>query len=173
MPNNMELKARTPDPERVARLAGDLAGTGPTLLVQEDTFFPCATGRLKLRKLAPDRGELIHYARPDRAGPKLSSYSLVPTTAPDALRDALAAALGVTVVVRKTRRLWLVGPTRVHLDEVEGLGSFLELEVVLTEGQAAAEGERTARELMAALGVAEADLVDVAYADLLLAGQTG
>ena len=168
MPANVEIKARLADPEAVARIARELTGGAePVVLVQEDTFFPCADGRLKLRKLAPDRGELIHYHRPDQAGPKTSAYTLVPTATPDLLRDTLAAALGTLVVVRKIRRLWLVGPTRVHLDAVEGLGHFLELEVVLAPGQEPAEGEAIARDLMAKLGVREADLVEGAYADLL------
>jgi adenylate cyclase class IV len=165
---NVEIKARVADPVAVERVARELTGGAePVVLQQEDTFFPCASGRLKLRKLAPDRGELIHYHRADRAGPKTSRYTLVPTTTPHLLRDTLAAALGTVVVVKKTRRLWLVGPTRVHLDAVEGLGDFLELEVVLAPGQAPSEGEAIARDLMAKLGVAAADLVEGAYADLL------
>lgn len=171
MGTNVEIKARVANPEAVARVARALSGGAePVVLVQEDTFFPCAAGRLKLRKLAPERGELIHYHRPDQAGPKTSSYTLVPTATPDLLRDTLAAALGTTVVVRKTRLLWLVGPTRVHLDHVEGLGDFLELEVVLTPGQSPAEGEAIARALAKRLGVGDADLVEGAYADLLRAG---
>ena len=166
---NVEIKARVADPAAVERVARQLTGgADPVVLTQEDTFFPAATGRLKLRKLAPDRGELIHYVRPDRTGPKTSEYTLVPTTTPDRLRDALAAALGTRAVVRKVRRLWLVGPTRVHLDHVEGLGDFVELEVVLAPGQAPSEGETIARELMGRLGVRSSDLVEGAYADLLL-----
>ena len=167
MPSNIEIKARVADPARQRELAARLARTPPTLLRQQDTFFPCAHGRLKLRQLSESRGELIAYQRADVVGTKQSDYLIYPTATPAALRATLASALGVGVVVTKTRLLFLVGQTRVHLDEVEGLGDFLELEVVLTEGQTAAEGHYIAREIMAALEVGEADLVDCAYADLL------
>ena len=167
MPSNIEIKARVEDFARKQALAERLAGGPPEIIRQQDTFFPCATGRLKLRRLATDRGELIAYRRDDVAGTKQSDYLLYRTAEPGALRAVLAEALGTGVMVTKTRRLYLVGQTRVHLDEVEGLGTFLELEVVLAEGQAAAEGHRIAREIMAALEVREEDLLTGAYADML------
>ena len=167
MPSNIEIKARVADPAHKRELVARLADTAPTTLHQEDTFFPCRQGRLKLRQLSGDHGELIAYQRADLSGTKQSDYVLVRTDAPAELRAVLASALGTGTVVTKTRLLYLVGQTRVHLDEVAGLGSFLELEVVLADGQLPAEGHRIARELMAALEVTEADLVDRAYADLL------
>ena len=167
MPSNIEIKARVADPERKQTLAEQLAGTPPAVLHQEDTFFPCTRGRLKLRQLAPDRGELISYQRADVSGTKQSDYLIYHTDRPAELCVVLADALGTGIVVTKTRRLYLVGQTRVHLDEVMGLGSFLELEVVLAAGQAPEEGHRIAREIMAALEVDESDLIDRAYADLL------
>ena len=166
MPSNIEIKARVADPARQRELTERLTTEPPTVLHQQDTFFPCAHGRLKLRRLAEDRGELIAYRRADVAGTKQSDYLLAHTTEPEALRAVLAEALGTGVVVTKTRHLYLVGQTRVHLDEVEGLGSFLELEVVLAEGQPPEEGHRLAREIMAALEVREEDLIEGAYADM-------
>ena len=173
MPSNIEIKAHAPDPARKRELAERLAGTPPTILHHEDTFFPCAHGRLKLRQLADDHGELIAYQRADVPGTKQSDYLLSRTDSPAELRAVLARALGTAVVVTKTRRLYLVGQTRVHLDEVDGLGSFLELEVVLADGQPPDEGHRIAREIMAALEVSDADLIDLAYADLLARQQPG
>ena len=167
MPSNIEIKARVTDPDRQRVLAERLAGAPPTRLHQEDTFFPCANGRLKLRQFSDAHGELIAYRRADVRGTKQSDYLLHRTDAPAELRAVLAGALGVGTVVTKTRLLFLVGQTRVHLDEVVGLGSFLELEVVLAEGQSPDDGHRIARDLMAALEVREADLIDCAYADLL------
>ena len=167
MPSNIEIKARVSNPARRRELAERLAGTPPTVLLQEDTFFPGARGRLKLRQLSSTHGELISYHRADLAGTKQSHYLLSRTSEPATLRTVLADAYGTGTVVTKTRLLYLVGQTRIHLDEVAGLGSFLELEVVLADGQPPNEGHRIAREIMAALEVRDDDLIEGAYADLL------
>jgi len=167
MPANVEIKARLRDPERVRRFLEEATGGPPAPLEQEDTFFPVPQGRLKLRILGRGRGELIAYRRTGAPGPKVSEYLIVPTTEPALLRDALATALGVRGTVRKTRLLFLVGATRIHLDTVDRLGDFIELEVVLRPGQSIARGEEVARELMGWLGIAEADLLETAYIDML------
>jgi adenylate cyclase class IV len=146
-----------------------LADSGPTPIAQDDTFFHCAVGRLKLREFADGSAELIAYDRADTAGPKVSTYQRVPVVDPALLRDALATACGVLGRVRKQRRLYLIGATRVHLDEVEGLGPFLELEVVLSEAQTAAHGVALARHLLERLGIGADRLVAGAYLDLLTA----
>ncbi|WP_454731034.1 MULTISPECIES: CYTH domain-containing protein [Cupriavidus] len=169
MPTNVEIKARIASVEALAPLVAPLADHGPERIEQDDTFFACANGRLKLRVLAPGEGQLIFYARADQAGPKESHYIISPTAAPDSLRAALAAAWGEGGRVRKTRVLYLVGRTRVHLDRVAGLGDFLELEVVLADGEAAAAGVAEAHALLDKLGVVRAQLVETAYVDLLRA----
>jgi predicted adenylyl cyclase CyaB len=170
MPRNVEIKARVGDPLELAQRARQLAGADPEILTQHDVFFHCPNGRLKLRRFADGSGELIAYQRLDARGPKTSHYQVVPCADPEALGAALCAALGVLGEVRKTRRLWLVGRTRVHLDEVDGLGHFVELEVVLGADELATAGEREAARLMAALGIDRAALVAAAYLDLIAAG---
>lgn len=167
MATNVEIKARVNDPAGLRERIERLSDTPAELLVQDDTFFVVPRGRLKLRVLAPDRGQLVYYEREDRAGPKSSYYLVAPTPDPASLHAALAAALGVRGVVRKRRWLYLVGQTRVHLDDVEDLGAFMELEVVLQRGQSAEEGEAIATDLMARLGIATEDLIEGAYLDLL------
>jgi len=164
---NIEIKARVADLAAVEARAAALADQGPIDIAQDDTFFACPAGRLKLRELAPDRGQLIHYWRPDQGGPKLSDYVLAPTAEPAALREALTRAYGTAGRVRKQRRLYLAGRTRIHLDRVEGLGEFMELEVVLAPEDDLAGGEAEARRIMQALGISENDLVEGAYIDLL------
>jgi adenylate cyclase class IV len=164
---NIEIKARVADLAAVETRAGAIADSGPVDIAQDDTFFACPRGRLKLRELAPGQGQLIHYHRPDQGGPKLSDYVIAPTSDPAALREALTRAYGVAGRVRKHRRLYLAGRTRIHLDRVEGLGDYMELEVVLGPGDDTAGGEAEARRIMQALGVAEADLVEGAYVDLI------
>ena len=169
MPHNIEIKARL-DPARLEAtrsIAAELSGGPPTILHQLDTFFRAPHGRLKLREFGDGTGELIAYERPDTAGPKHSDFVLAPTTDPTALKEALTRALGVRGVVQKTRELSLAGQTRIHVDDVQGLGPFLELEVVLTEGQSHADGEAIAQGLLARLAIPDTALCAQAYIDLL------
>jgi predicted adenylyl cyclase CyaB len=167
MLENLEIKARVKHFARTQALATGLSGAPGTLLHQEDTCFHSAWGRLKLRVFSPTQGELIYYERQDTSGPKPSHYVVTKTPDPGALKTVLASALGIRGVVRKQRWLYLVGQTRVHLDEVEGLGNFVELEWLRQPGQTVAEGTRAVAELMQHLSIAEADLVAGAYVDLL------
>ena len=163
---NVEIKARVDDRESLEKRAKAIATEGPVDLVQDDTFFAGAKGRLKLRQFPDGRGELIQYRRADDTGPKTSDYVIAPTPAPDVLREALSRAYGTAGRVKKKRRLYIAERTRIHLDEVEGLGSFVELEVVLRDGESSESGLAAARELMTQLGIAESQLVRGAYLDL-------
>lgn len=167
MPTNIEIKARVGNPSRLKALTETLARAPGQLIVQEDTFFRVPRGRLKLRKFASDSAELIYYEREDKPGPKESRYSVSRTSDPDSLRAVLQISLGEAGTVKKTRTLYRVGQTRIHLDEVEGLGSFVELEVVIQPNQSLTDGMQTARKLAAELGIQDADLIDRAYVDLL------
>lgn len=174
MARNVEIKARLRDAREAHARAEALADGGTERLAQTDVYFHAVRGRLKLRTIReegrPEAAELIAYARPDATGPEVSDYRRVAVPDADELRAALAATLGERVVVEKHRTVHHVGRTRVHLDEVEGLGGFLELEVVLREGEGREAGAREAERLMRELGVEPGDLVDVGYADLVLAG---
>jgi adenylate cyclase class IV len=164
---NIEIKARSIDPESQERMAARLAA-GPALLVeQEDTFFHVPRGRLKLRDFGDGTGELIEYDRPDSFGPKQSTYFRSPTNNPHSLKAVLAAALGVRAVVKKRRMVFLAEQSRIHLDEVEGLGWFIELEVVLRPEQDDEEGRLIAERLMSELGIEPSALIGRAYVDLM------
>lgn len=167
MPSNIEVKARVRDFAQIRLRAERLSDTPVEVIPQEDTFFVTPRGRLKLRLLTEEEGQLIYYTRPDQEGPKRSDYQLYGTSDPEGLKRVLELAYKVRGVVRKTRYVYLVGQTRVHLDDVQGLGHFMELEVVLEDGQSDAEGQRIAEELMASLGVEKSDLLEGAYMDLL------
>jgi predicted adenylyl cyclase CyaB len=167
MPANIEIKARANDFGEIRSRAKKLSDTSVEIIPQEDVFFNVPQGRLKLRTLAPDHGQLIYYTRPDQEGPKRSDYQIAETANPESLKHVLEIAYGIRGVVKKTRYLYLVGQTRVHLDDVEGLGQFMELEVVMQEGQSDAEGREIAEDLMASLGVESSDLLEGAYIDLL------
>lgn len=177
MAANIEVKAYARDWEKLQATAAQLADSEVTLIEQVDTFFQVPAGRLKLRHFSSESGELIFYERPDGSGPTMSNYSIAPTNAPEALRDTLAQAFGVTGEVRKRRWLYLSskfgGHVRIHLDEVKGLGHFLELEVVLQPGQSPEDGERIAGEFSTALDIREEDLIDCAYLDLVTSHSGG
>ena len=167
MARNIEIKARlTQRSELEARIV-PIADSGPIVLEQIDQFYRVPEGRLKLRQINGEHAELIFYRRSDSAGPKTSNYSRVPIINPDELAQLLTSALEPLGIVKKTRTLYLVGQTRIHLDEVEDLGSYLELEVVLGQDQSEAEGEAIAHQLMQKLNIDREDLVEGAYLDHL------
>jgi adenylate cyclase class IV len=167
MPRNIEIKARIDSIEALLPRARAVAGGEPRLIEQDDTFFHVPRGRLKLRQFTDGSAELIHYERPDSGDAKASDYVRVPVADAAALREALARACGVRGRVRKRRWLLRAGATRIHLDRVEALGDFMELEVVLAEGQSDADGARVAEGLMRELGLADATRLAGAYLDLL------
>ncbi|MFY0477826.1 class IV adenylate cyclase [Achromobacter marplatensis] len=167
MARNVEIKAQVDSLAAIEPLAAALSGQEPVFIAQDDTFFTCTHGRLKLRAFADGTGELIFYQRADDTGPKESFYVISPTDSPSTLRDALTRAYGAIGRVKKQRTVFMAGRTRIHLDKVEGLGEFLELEVVLRDGESAEAGMEEARTLMQGLGVAPTQLLSGAYLDLL------
>jgi len=167
MARNVEIKAYIESVEALAPRVAAIADQGPIEIYQDDTFFVCDSGRLKLRAFSREKGELIFYRRANRQGPKESFYLRSPTSAPDTLRESLTLAYGQAGRVEKRRTLFLVGRTRVHLDRVVGLGHFIELEVVLEENEPTEVGVQEARELMTRLGIESSQLIEDAYVDLL------
>ncbi len=166
MARNVEIKARITSVEALMPRVSAVADEGPFDIRQDDTYFACSTGKLKLRMFSQSEGELIYYRRADQQGPKESFYLRSPTTAPEILRDSLALAYGQTGHVEKHRTLFLAGRTRIHLDRVSGLGHFLELEVVLEDGEPFEAGVREAERLLASLGIERSQLIEGGYVDL-------
>lgn len=167
MPSNIEIKARVRNFDEIKIRAAALSDTPMEVIPQEDIFFNTSQGRLKLRVLPGEKGQLIYYTRPNQEGPKRSDYHIAHTADPASLKRVLELAYGIRGIVRKTRYLYLVGQTRIHVDDVDGLGQFMELEVVMQEGQTDSEGQAIAEGLMTSLGVAKSDLLEGAYMDLL------
>jgi homotetrameric cytidine deaminase len=165
---NVELKARDADPERSLAVALQLGAEDRGLLVQRDTYFNVAQGRLKLREEEPGGATLVQYDRPDEAVARLSSYRLVPVPDPAELRTALDVALGTLVVVEKRRRLLTWQGVRIHLDDVTGLGTFVELEGVAPPDSDLAPERARVAELSAALGIGPDRILSDSYSDRLL-----
>lgn len=162
---NLEIKCRVARFDGLRRALTVLGAVRQTpLLKQVDWYFGVPAGRLKLRQANGGTGELIFYARPSSRGQRLSVWGR--STVPDvpAMRRVLANALGDAACVRKSREVWLFRNARIHLDRVSGLGTFLEIEVVVTRGtpQARALMDR----LIGALALAKAPLIGGSYADL-------
>ncbi len=167
MARNIELKARDPDPARSLQASLDLGAEDHGWLQQLDTYFKVPQGRLKLRE-QDGVAELIYYERSDEAIERQSQYRIVPIQDADGLKDALGAALGIIVAVEKSRRLLLWRNVRIHLDEVPGLGSFIELEAV-AEPDSDLSGEyRNVAELREALDITGERILAAGYSDELL-----
>jgi predicted adenylyl cyclase CyaB len=140
------------------------------MLSQRDTYFHVPRGRLKLREEEGAAAHLIAYERPDLAGQRESRYRIVDVEQPDELVAALSSVLGVKVVIAKERRLFLWKGVRIHLDKVDGLGDFIELEAVAPADSNLSHEEMQVKTLRQALEIDDADVIGVSYCDLALAG---
>lgn len=175
---NVELKARDPDPEATASRCLALGAADRGLLHQRDTYFVARRGRLKLREEASDGrasdgqasqgAELIGYRRPDAAEPTESTFVIAQVAAAAELIEALDATLGTVLVVAKRRRLLLWEGVRIHLDDVDGLGTFIEFEAVVPDAGDLATAHAKLARLRAELGIDDDALVEGGYADLLM-----
>ncbi|HEY7118840.1 MAG TPA: class IV adenylate cyclase [Tepidisphaeraceae bacterium] len=168
MRRNIEIKARCRDLGAARDAARRLGAAFSGMLEQRDTYFIVPHGRLKLRETVGTGAELIAYQRLDAAAVRGSDYQLVAVADPAGLREALEAALGVRGEVIKTRELWMWRGVRIHLDQVRGLGAFLEFEAVLEAGEDDRIGYEKVATLREALGVGDEDLLGASYADLLV-----
>jgi homotetrameric cytidine deaminase len=166
---NVELKARDTDPARTLERALAAGAQDRGLLIQRDTYFAVAHGRLKLREEEPGGATLIGYERPDAASERVSRYRLVAVTEPAPLIAALGAATGVSARVEKRRRLLLWETVRIHLDDVRGLGAFLELEAVAAAGSDLSRERAQIARLRELLEIGDDALREGSYADALTA----
>jgi adenylate cyclase, class 2 len=169
MAKNIEIKARSGDLSRARQLAKALGARKRAMLRQVDTYFNAPSGRLKLREITGSerRAELIWYDRPDRASARASRYFVVPVGDPKVLKIALSAALGVSRIVRKRRELWIFKNVRIHLDRVDGLGSFIELEAVVDPRHRPAASRQNLLKVQRALRIEASMLVSQSYSDLI------
>jgi homotetrameric cytidine deaminase len=165
---NVEVKALDPDPERSLAVCRELGAEDRGVLVQRDTYFRAPSGRLKLREEGDAGATLVQYHRPDAAEARESRYRLVAIADPEGLREALDAALGTLVVVEKQRHLLLWKGVRIHLDDVRGLGRFVELEGVAEPGSDLSAERRRVDALAQALGIGSDRIVAGSYSDRLL-----
>lgn len=167
---NIELKARYSDLDAGRQIAEGVGATLHASERQRDTYFRCGAGRLKLRQRWTGHGEcseLIGYQRGDASQPRPSDYSVVPIPDGEALRAVLGASLGVAVEVDKRRTVYLYENVRIHLDDVVGLGSFIEFEAVLDGSCSEEEAHAKLARLVEVFCIRAEDVVPVSYCDLL------
>jgi adenylate cyclase class IV len=164
---NVESKARCADLAAARAIARQLCGDTGVVEEQSDTYFHVAHGRLKVREIVGQPAVLIAYRRPDTADARISDFRLVPIPDPAGLKAALADTLGIRGTVRKRREIFLWKNVRIHLDQVEGLGDFIEFEAVLAPNELESEGHRLLQWLAEQLHLNLAQLVGPSYSDLL------
>jgi len=167
MSRNIEIKAKIRDTSSFVNKLRNVTGKDPQILDQKDTYFNCPNRRLKLREEQPNHSELIFYQRSNDLSPKLSTYKRLEKLNP-AIVELLIEAYGIKVIVKKKRYLFFIEQTRVHIDEVTNLGTFIEFEVVLKENQTIEVGQQIANELLNNLGISKESLISHSYSDLLL-----
>jgi len=163
---NIEIKAKLHNYKKVKKIVEGLCSKPIDVEQQIDTFFYITSGRLKLRE-SQNKSALIYYDRKDSVDPSLSDIQIHFVENTDSLKSILSQSMGIRGVVKKKRRLYRLDQTRIHLDDVEELGKFIELEVVLKEDQSFNEGIAIAKELMDKFDIDKNDLIDVAYIDLI------
>jgi predicted adenylyl cyclase CyaB len=169
---NVEIKARCSDPGQVRAVLRQRNARFAGLDRQVDTYFRVSEGRLKLRE-GNIENALIYYHRPNQAGPKTSDVLLHPATPGSGLKEILAAALGELVAVDKQREIYYLDNVKIHLDRIESLGEFVEIEAAGDEHADRGALLAQCQELMAAFGIREEDLVSESYGDLLLKQRPG
>jgi adenylate cyclase class 2 len=164
---NLELKALDRDRARSVQICEGLGADDEGTLIQRDSYFEVPRGRLKLREEPGAGAYLIAYDRPDLPGSKESRYRLIEVGEPVKLREALAAVLGIRVVVSKARRLFVFEGVRIHLDRVDGLGDFIEFEGVRADGGDPGCVANLLNDLRGSFGLRDEDLLRESYSDLL------
>ena len=165
---NIEIKARSSDHEGLRKVLQHRGARCVGLDHQVDTYFQVPSGRLKLRE-GTIENSLIFYQRPNQAGPKQSDVLLVRLSPDPALKALLTASNGVKVVIDKQREIWFDGNVKLHLDRVEGLGLFVEIEAIDADGSFSIQDlQAQCKAYMDLFAIRDADLVEQSYSDLLL-----
>jgi adenylate cyclase class 2 len=162
---NVELKAELRDLPLARAICHAIKATPILTFTQTDTYFRVPHGRLKKRETQGEPCEYIFYDRPNRAGARVSQFTIY--TEERAFERFGREPLPVWVVVRKKRELYMHGNVRIHLDQVEGLGMFLEFEALVSRDHDADQAHRAVAELRAKFHHAMGELIDCSYSDLL------
>ena len=163
---NWEMKARILDWDGAVAIAEQVCDCAPTELLQADHYFPAQHGRLKLRVTGGQAGQLIGYFREDFADSRNSDYHIVEVAEAETLRTLLTRTLGAARIVRKKRVLYMSAQTRIHLDQVDGLGNFFELEYVMRPEENVELARQTVEALTTAFAPALGERIATSYGEM-------
>lgn len=163
--HNVEFKAELRDLPMALAVCRAIKASHIGTLDQTDTYFKVTSGRLKKRETAGEPIEYVYYERANRTHPKLSHFTIYDET--QATERFGTQPLPIWLIVRKTRDLWMHGSVRIHLDEVVGLGRFIEFEALVSKDNHVARCHETIAELRKAFGPALGEPIDCGYSDLL------
>ncbi|MBN1480524.1 class IV adenylate cyclase [candidate division KSB1 bacterium] len=164
---NLELKAKYPHIERAFELAGTIGAQQHWTKKQIDSYFSVPNGKLKLRQVENENGELIAYIRPTDQNAKVSDYYIYKTATPTVLKKVLSHVLPFDIDVVKERTLYTWKNVRIHIDNVQGLGGFLEFEVVMNEEKDALSAQENLIFLQSHFQIQPSYLIDCGYYELL------
>ena len=167
---NIELKARYEDREKALSVLERLGAKYVSTETQIDTYFSVGSYRMKLRETTLGDHRIIWYSRPNHPDSRKSTYRMESIPDPEAKKRIFSREMGVKVVVTKERILYMIGPVRVHLDRVEGLGDFLEFEAVLEDGYTEGDAYAQVADLRREFEINDEDLIAGSYSDLVGAG---
>jgi predicted adenylyl cyclase CyaB len=167
MGQNIEIKARCNNLDKIRNQMAELPAEHSGTEKQHDTFFVTPKGRLKLRQSSLYGDSLIPYMRENQEGPKQSNYALIKLSNGEKTKKLLSEILGTRIEVLKKREVYIYENVRIHLDLVENLGEFIELEAVIDSEDEMEANYNKVQHLMELLEIEQKDLMDVAYADLL------
>ena len=171
MIQNIEIKARCADPRLIRDYLLSKHAIFKGADLQRDTYFNVPNGRLKLRQ-GKIENALIHYQRDDKKGPKSSLVTLYPVSESNLLRSALEKALGVKVIVEKIREIYFIENVKFHLDIVQKLGNFIEIEAISDAGKIPEyKLHEQCNFYISEFGIREEDLLHNSYSDQLLSIQ--
>jgi adenylate cyclase class 2 len=165
---NVEIKARCHKPEFIRQYLKNYPASFKGIDEQTDTYFQSPAGRLKLRE-GNIENNLIYYKRTNSAGPKQSHFQLVRVEDAGGLKQVLTESMGIKVIVKKTREIYYIDNVKFHIDEVPGLGSFVEIEAGNIIADLSKEKLQEQCDFyVKEFGIRDEDLISVSYSDMLL-----
>ena len=164
---NIEIKAKSNNQDKIREILKSKKAEFKGVDHQIDTYFKVNSGRLKLRE-GKIENHLIHYQRENKEGPKQSMVTLFKSEPKSSLKEILTKALGILVVVDKKREIYFIDNVKFHIDIVENLGTFVEIEAIDNDENIGKDKLlEQCQFFLNLLEISQEDLISVSYSDLL------